>query len=166
MYQLTNQPIYSDHKDTTQVTIKQDSPYRYIEEELTGNVTALSDEEIVKLVLDKLVAEVAPSHAINKLDERTTLLDEKVAEVDSFMTTAKETMGAIEKQSAVTQGALLEMIEIVGSLQIELQAALAEKSEEPQENEVKDENVPEESADETKVEMEGGEINDGNVDRN
>ena len=163
MYKLKSQ-YYSAHKQTTQVTIEQDNPYRYIEEELTGDVTGLQEQEIVQLVLDKLVAEVAPSHAINKLDERTTELDTKlsevdtkVAEVDSFMVNAKETMEEIKQQSAITQGALIEMIEMVGALQTKPPVAPAE------------ENSNEESKEDstnTEEPLEGGDDSDGNATSN
>lgn len=161
MYQLKTK-FYSQHKDTTQVTIINEAPYRYIEEELQGDLTNADEQEVIQLVLDKLVAEVAPAHAINRLDEKTTELDTKLAEVDDFISGAKATMEEIKKQSAITQGALIEMIEMMG---------LGMASPDLPSNEVapaeeKTNEEPKEDSTGTEEPLEGGEVNDGDATSN
>ena len=90
-----------------------DSPYTVITRDVTGDMTNKSADEQIKAVLNQLAVEFDPTDKISEID---STLDKKAKEVDEFISTAKAEFDDIKEQSALLNGSILELIEMVGSI--------------------------------------------------
>ena len=112
-YRLTNKPYYKQASNKTEIQIIMDSPYTVITRDVTGDLTNESTDKLIQAVLNQLAVEFDPTNKISEID---STLDKKAKEVDEFITTAKSEFDDIKEQSALLNGSILELIEMVGSI--------------------------------------------------
>lgn len=112
-YRLTNKPYYKQASNKTEIQIIMDSPYTVITRDVVGDMTNKSADEQIKAVLNQLAVEFDPTDKISEID---STLDKKTKEVDEFISTAKSEFDDIKEQSALLNGSILELIEMVGSI--------------------------------------------------
>lgn len=112
-YRLTNKPYYKQASNKTEIQIIMDSPYTVITRDVTGDLTNETAEKQIQAVLNQLAVEFDPTDKISEID---SMLDKKAKEVDEFISTAKAEFDDIKEQSALLNGSILELIEMVGSI--------------------------------------------------
>lgn len=116
--------------NTTKVGIKQESPYRYFEEELTGDRTGDDEQALIEAVLDNLRAELDPTSTIVKLQNQQ-----------------KEMIEALKKSN--------EAVEKSNKLSVDLQLAMLANAEQIEEHDeriaILEEHAGFEDADDTKA---------------
>ena len=97
---------YSEPQDVTIVQVEfksvDSSDYEYFVKTIKGDVSHLSDEEVTKIVLDKMRIKLNPNEAV-------LVLDDKMAEMDDVVTQAKQAI-------MMSELAVLELMEVVYGL--------------------------------------------------
>ena len=149
-YQILNTPYYKQRLDRTEIQIFCEQPYTIITRDVVGDATGKSKDEQIQLVLDQMNIEYDPSDKVNELDSKQIKLDKALekAEVD-------EAIANMKKESQITQGALIELMNKVLPIIAQLQSK--------KEDEVS-EDAPT-TGDNDSAEK-GGETGDGNVTSN
>lgn len=153
MYKVTR--FYSEPQNKTTVQLESQSvdssDYEYYVKALNGDLREVSDEEVVKMVLDTIRIKLNPNEAVATLDEKTRELDNLIARS--------------EEQMLMSQMAMFELTETVYGL-IESVTNLKDAFEaepdpvepvDPEEPEVPTEPDEPETVDEDLEELEGGE---------
>ena len=104
MYKVTR--FYSEPQNKTTVQLESksvdSSDYEYYVKALNGDLREVSDEEVVKMVLDTVRIKLNPNEAV-------TTLDEKIKELDNVIQRAEE-------QMKFSQMAMFELTEMVYGL--------------------------------------------------
>lgn len=97
---------YSEPQGVTIVQIEfksvDSSDYEYFVKTIKGDVGHLSDEEVTKIVLDKMRVKLNPNEAV-------LMLDDKMAEMDNVVNQAKQAI-------MMSEIAVLELMEVVYEL--------------------------------------------------
>lgn len=97
---------YSEPQDVTIVQVEfksvDSSDYEYFVKTIKGDVSHLSDEEVTKIVLDKMRIKLNPNEAV-------LMLDDKMAEMDNVVNQAKQAI-------MMSEIAVLELMEVVYEL--------------------------------------------------
>lgn len=102
MYKLEHDPIFAKHTNKTRVTIVQESPYRYIEEELQGNWSHQPEEDIIDEVLSRLAKEMNPKGALIELEV-------KQAELTDLIEKAEKAIERMQEQTRLNEEAMTEL---------------------------------------------------------
>jgi len=97
-YTVAFKTLVSPNK--TKVGIKQESPYRYFEEELTGDRTGEDEQTLIEAVLDNLRAELDPTSTIVKLQNQQKEMIEAL----------KKSNEAVEKSNKLSADLQLAML--------------------------------------------------------
>lgn len=104
MYKVTR--FYSEPQNKTTVQLEwksvDSSDYEYYVKALNGDLRDVSDEEVIKMVLDTIRIKLNPNEAVNTLDE-------KIKELDNVIQRAEE-------QMMFSQMAMFELTETVYGL--------------------------------------------------
>ncbi len=154
-YQILNTPYYKQRLDRTEIQIFCEQPYTIITRDVVGDATGKSKDEQIQLVLDQMNIEYDPSDKVNELDSKQIKLDKALEKADTKLSEVDEAIANMKKESQITQGALIELMNKVLPIVTQLQLK--------KEDEVS-ENAPT-TGDDDNAEK-GGETGDGNVTSN
>lgn len=155
MYKVTR--FYSEPQNKTTVQLESQSvdssDYEYYVKALNGDLREVSDEEVVKMVLDTIRIKLNPNEAVATLDEKTR-------ELDNLITRSEEQMFMSQMAMFELTETVYGLIESVTNLKDALEAEAEPDPVEPVEP-VDPEPTPEdgkpETVDEDLEELEGGE---------
>lgn len=123
---------YLKPKNKTEVTISEEvvGKYTYIMRSLSGDRLQEDDETLIQAVLDLLVSEYDPSSKLDELSHNVELM--------------RKSLEQQEQANAITQGALLE----IGNLVYSHAEELGDKEDEPIEDNPSDTNDTDEGGEE------------------
>lgn len=93
----------------TVVTMKLNNPYTFLTRELVGDLTTLSDEKIIELVLERLQMEIDPAGTLARMQDA-------LHKAEEALTTTKDLLAKTEKTQETIRGSIMEMNETLFTL--------------------------------------------------